>query len=140
MTQSTGYAITALGHVAAADGAPQLIKDVAQATGLPHPYLAKIVHALARRGLVTTRRGVGGGVVLARPAAEITLLDVAVALSDPLLDDRCMLGNAACSDARACPAHAFWTRHRRVQIDFLANATLADVAAFERARAEVPAG
>jgi Rrf2 family protein len=131
MTQSTGYAITALGHVAAMGDQPLLIKDIAEATGLPHPYLAKIVHTLARRGLVTTRRGVGGGVTLARSAELITLFDIAEALDDPLLDERCMLGNAVCSDERACPAHEFWTEHRRAQIDFLRDRSLADIAAFE---------
>lgn len=131
MTQSTGYAITALGHVAAMGGEPQLIKDIAEATGLPHPYLAKIIHTLARRGLVVTRRGVGGGVTLARAAAGITLHDVAGALDDPLLDERCMLGTAVCSDERACPAHAFWSHHRAEQVAFLRATSLADVAAFE---------
>jgi Rrf2 family iron-sulfur cluster assembly transcriptional regulator len=131
MTQSTGYAITALGHVAAHGNIPMLIKDIAAATGLPHPYLAKIIHTLSRRGLVVTRRGVGGGVVLAREASAITLLDIAEALDDPLLDTRCMLGNAVCSDARACPAHRFWTEHRAQQVAFLAGSNLADVAAFE---------
>lgn len=132
MTQSTGYAITALGHVAANGNVPMLIKDIAAATGLPHPYLAKIIHTLARRGLVVTRRGVGGGVVLAREAAAITLLDIAEALDDPLLDTRCMLGNAFCSDERACPAHSFWTEHRAQQVSFLRRSNLADVAAFEQ--------
>jgi Rrf2 family transcriptional regulator, iron-sulfur cluster assembly transcription factor len=131
MTQSTGYAITALGHVAAMGNRPLLIRDISEATGLPHPYLAKIVHALARRGLVATRRGVGGGVSLVRPAERITLYEVAEAMDDPLLTERCMLGAAVCSDERACPTHAFWKGHRHAQIEFLRQRTLADVAAFE---------
>jgi len=132
MTQSTGYAITALGYVAAGGGNPMLIKDIAEATGLPHPYLAKIIHTLARRGLVVTRRGVGGGVLLSRAALEITLFDIADALDDPLLDQRCMLGNAHCSDERACPAHGFWVDHRAQHVAFLRSSTLADIANFER--------
>jgi len=131
MTQSTGYAITALGHVASAGGKAQFIKDIAEATHLPHPYLAKIIHTLARRGLVITRRGVGGGVALAREPQDITLHDIAYALDDPLLEERCMLGAAECSDERACPAHDFWIHHRSEQITFLRETTLADVAAFE---------
>ncbi|TVR92082.1 MAG: Rrf2 family transcriptional regulator [Trueperaceae bacterium] len=136
MTQSTGYAITALGHVASSGGKARFIKDIAEATGLPHPYLAKIIHTLARRGLAVTRRGVGGGVALAREPGDITLYDIAYALDDPLLEERCMLGTAECSDERACPAHAFWTQHRKDQIDFLRTSTLADVAAFERRQRE----
>ncbi len=132
MTQSTGYAITALGHIASSGGKALFIKDIAEATDLPHPYLAKIIHSLARRGLVVTRRGVGGGVALARPPETIALYDIAYALDDPLLELRCMLGAAECSDERACPAHAFWTLHRQEQIDFLRRTTLADIAAFEQ--------
>lgn len=136
MTQSTGYAITALGYVAAGEGSPMLIKDIAKSTSLPHPYLAKIIHTLARRGLVVTRRGVGGGVLLSRPAVEITLYDIANALDDPLLDQRCMLGNASCSDDRACPAHGFWVSHRAQQVAFLRSSTLANIAAFEKRHRE----
>jgi Rrf2 family protein len=136
MTQSTGYAITALGHVASSGGKALFIKDIAEATGLPHPYLAKIIHTLARRGLAVTRRGVGGGVALAREPGDITLYDIAYALDDPLLQERCMLGTVECSDERACPAHAFWSQHRKEQIDFLRTSTLADVAAFERRQRE----
>jgi Rrf2 family transcriptional regulator, iron-sulfur cluster assembly transcription factor len=132
VTQSTGYAITALGFVATVEDAPVLIKRIAAETSLPQPYLAKIIHALARRGIVVTRRGIGGGVALARPPERITLYDIAAALDDPILEQRCMLGTADCTEERACPAHAFWTHHRQAQVDFLQHHTLADVAAFER--------
>ena len=45
-----------------------------------------------------------------------------------------MLGTAECSDARACPAHKFWTAHRNKTLDFLRSTYVADIAAFEARR------
>jgi DNA-binding MarR family transcriptional regulator len=61
LSQSVGYAISALGCIAAAGGRPVLVKEIAEAASIPPSYLAKIIHALGRRRLVTTQRGVGGG-------------------------------------------------------------------------------
>lgn len=134
LSQAVGYAASALGFVAAAGGKPVLVKDAAEACDIPAAYLAKIVHALSRAGLVQTQRGVGGGVILARPAQELTLYDLCRALGDPAIEARCMLGTAACSDERACPAHRFWTAHRERQAEFLRGMTIADIAAFESRR------
>lgn len=134
LSQASGYASAALGLIAAAGGKPVLVKEVAEAAGIPGAYLAKIVQALARKGLVITQRGVGGGVTLARPAAAISLLDVCSALEDPVVKQRCMLGTDECSDDRACPCHRFWTTHRAKYIDFLTSTTVADIAAFETRR------
>jgi Rrf2 family protein len=134
LSQASGYASAALGLIAAAGGKPVLVKEVAEAAGIPGAYLAKIVQALARKGLVITQRGVGGGVTLARPAAAISLLDVCSALEDPVVKQRCMLGTDECSDDRACPCHRFWTMHRAKYIDFLTSTTVADIAAFETRR------
>ncbi len=134
LTQSVGYAATALGRIAAAGGASVLIKEVAEDCSIPSPYLAKIIHALARKGLVNTQRGVGGGVTLARPAGELTLYDLCVALDDPIVQARCMLNVAPCSDDRACPAHSFWSTQREKEISFLHSTTVADIAAFETSR------
>lgn len=131
ISQSSGYAMTALGYVAAAGGKPVLVREIAEASGMPAAYLAKLVHLLAKRGLVMTQRGVGGGVTLARQATLINLLSVCEALSDPILDSRCMLSGGECSEARSCPAHDFWTGQRRRLIEFLERTTVADVAAFE---------
>jgi Rrf2 family protein len=111
-----------------------LVKDIAEACAIPPAYLAKIVHQLAKRGVVSTQRGVGGGVSLTRPASQISLYELCEALSDPILEQRCMLGVAQCSDERSCPAHLFWTAHRAEHIAFLRRTTIADLAAFETRR------
>lgn len=131
LSQAVGYAATALGYVAATGGNPVLVKDIAEATGIPAPYLAKIVHQLGRKGFVITRRGVGGGVTLARPAAEISLYDLCVAMDDNAVKLKCILGVDGCSEERACPGHHFWSKHRARQIEFLQALNVADVAAFE---------
>lgn len=131
LSQSVGYAITALGYLASIYDRPTLVRDVAEAIHIPAPYLAKIIHTLARKGFVVTQRGIGGGVSLARKPESITLYEICVALDEPSVQKRCMLGNATCSDERACPAHAFWTEQREQQIDFLKRTTLQDMAEFE---------
>lgn len=134
LSQGTGYAIQALSCIAAAAGKPQLVREVAENCDLPAPYLAKIVHKLGRAGLVHTQRGIHGGVTLVRSATDVTLMDVCVALEDPVIERRCLLGVAECSDARACPAHAFNVEQRRQLVDFLTETTIADIAAFEIGR------
>ena len=56
------------------------VKDLADAAGVPAPFLAKVLGRLADRGLLRSKRGRKGGFVLGRPAAEITLADVVLAL------------------------------------------------------------
>jgi Rrf2 family transcriptional regulator, iron-sulfur cluster assembly transcription factor len=134
LSQSTGYAVKAMACVASQCGAPVLVRDISAATGLPGPYLGKIVNRLAHRRLVVTRRGPGGGVALARPPREISLYDVCRALDDPLTEERCMLSDEACSDERSCPAHHFCQTHRAAQLEFLRRTTLIDIVAFDRRR------
>src|SRR4051812_13102361 len=52
---------------------PTSVRDIAERTGLPQPYLEQILLALKGAGLVRSKRGVGRGYVLARPPEQITL-------------------------------------------------------------------
>ncbi len=63
---------------------PTSVKEIAERTGLPQPYLEQILLAVKGAGLVKSKRGVGGGYVLARPPEEITLADVIVAVDGPI--------------------------------------------------------
>ena len=134
LSQSAGYAATALAFIAAMGGKPVRVKAIAEACDIPTAYLAKIVHALARKNLVLTQRGVGGGVELARPSQEILLRDICLALDDPLVRPRCMFGHAQCAQDRACPAHEFCLSYRGRLTEFLEKTTIADIAAFETTR------
>ena len=53
---------------------------------MPQPYLEQILLALKGAGLVRSKRGVGGGYVLARPPEEITLADILSAVEGPLIN------------------------------------------------------
>lgn len=63
---------------------PTSVKEIAERTNLPQPYLEQILLAVKGAGLVHSKRGVGGGYVLARPADEITLAEILAAVDGPL--------------------------------------------------------
>jgi Rrf2 family protein len=131
LSQASAYAIGALGYFSDQSGRPTLIKAAAEACNAPAAYLAKIVNLLAHEKIVRTQRGAGGGVLLARPAGEITLYEVCAALNDEILNPRCMLGNVPCADDRACPAHRVCRDSRTKIVRFLKRTTVADIAKFE---------
>lgn len=63
---------------------PTSVKEIAARTTLPQPYLEQILLAVKGAGLVRSKRGVGGGYVLARPPEEITLAEILAAVEGPL--------------------------------------------------------
>lgn len=132
LSQSVGYAVVALGIIANARGKPLLIKEIADAGDIPTPYLAKLIHMLGRKGVIETQRGIGGGVTLPQKAENLSLYDVCEFFDDPVLKERCMLGNAECSDERACPCHKFWKAQRKKTLQFLRQTTIKDLAVFEQ--------
>lgn len=130
--RTSSYAVSALSELAKSDGSWVLVTELSSAIGAPQPYLAKILHSLSESGLVRTKRGYKGGYALARPAADISVLEVIEAVEghDPLSE--CLLGQEFCTDDRACPTHEFWKVERKRIRDLLANLSLDSVADFER--------
>src|SRR4029078_12079859 len=62
---------------------PTSVKEIAERTNLPQPYLEQILLSVKGAGLVRSKRGVGGGYVLARPPDAITLADIVSAVEGP---------------------------------------------------------
>jgi len=67
-------------------GEPVRMREIGARQGIPARYLEQIFQRLRRAGLVTSKRGPGGGYLLARPAAEITLRHVVEAVEGPLAE------------------------------------------------------
>ena len=95
------------------DGERASTQEIAERQSIPAPFLAKIVSQLSTSGLVETYRGAGGGVVLSRPASEISLLDVIEALDGPIRLNRCVIEPDACSREERCPVHDIWVAAQR---------------------------
>src|SRR5699024_7458283 len=68
-----------------ADGAPTSVRDIAERTSLPQPYLEQMLLALKGAGIVRSTRGVGGACILARPAEDITLAPTVCAVDGPIV-------------------------------------------------------
>jgi Rrf2 family iron-sulfur cluster assembly transcriptional regulator len=64
---------------------PTSVKEIAERTTLPQPYLEQILLAVKGAGLVRSKRGVGGGYVLARSPERITLAEIVAAVDGPLI-------------------------------------------------------
>ncbi len=68
--------------------------DLADKLGLPRRFLEQQFTAIAKRGLVTSQRGAGGGTALARPASEMTVGDVVRAVQGQVIDVPHVAGSA----------------------------------------------
>jgi Rrf2 family protein len=127
--RQTDYAARLVLHLASLEpGAQVPIAEVAARRLLPEPFLRRIVRRLAAAGLVATARGSGGGIRLARPAAEISLLDVVRAMEGGVVLNRCVDSAEACPLSDACPVQRQWTRLTRNLEADLATVRFSDLA------------
>lgn len=113
----------------AGTGAPTSVRDIAERTGLPQPYLEQILLALKGAGLVRSKRGVGGGYVLARHPSEITLGEIVSAVDGPIVagDFGRPHEDGACEHEGQCVLLTVWAdvgEHMREHLD---SFTLADM-------------
>jgi Rrf2 family protein len=126
------YGIRILVALARAEGeGPQSLSAVARSEKLPHAYLEQLVRDLRRASLVTATRGKAGGYQLARPAAEISLVEAVRALDGPLLEMPCAgVDNLeACDRPQDCSVHEVFSRVHDSLEETLSATSLADVVA-----------
>lgn len=83
---------------------------VAEIQSISPTFLGKIVQSLARAGILSTRRGVGGGVSLAQPLESITVLRVIEAVEGPLCLNDCVADPPQCPQIDTCPVFPFLER------------------------------
>ncbi|MEO6124645.1 MAG: Rrf2 family transcriptional regulator [Ilumatobacteraceae bacterium] len=109
---------------------PTSVADIARRTGLPQPYLEQILLALKGAGLVRSKRGVGGGYILARPTEDIRLSEILSAVDGPI-----SLGDfgephqdGACDHEGQCVLLAIWKEAGDMMRRHMEGFTLAEVA------------
>ncbi len=103
-SQTTEYAMRAMASLALKPDSLVATPELAKQTQVPANYLAKVLQQLAGADLIVGRRGVGGGYKLARPAAQINLLEVINAVTSLKRITSCPLGLPN-HGPNLCPLH-----------------------------------
>jgi Rrf2 family protein len=124
ISRRTDYGVRVILDLASQSGEVRAsTQEIADRQSIPAPFLAKIISQLSLSGLVTTFRGAGGGVSLARPPSEISLLQVIEALDGPVRLNRCVIEPSACPRDEFCPVHHVWAKAQVDLTDLLGSTT-----------------
>ncbi|MBN1376425.1 MAG: Rrf2 family transcriptional regulator [Dehalococcoidia bacterium] len=131
------YATRALLDIARRYGkSPVLLKDISARQGIPLRYLEQIVRPLVSAKIIKTRRGPGGGVMLAKPPQKIRMIDVIQLLEGPLSPIECVGDREYCTRAPQCAVRELWSDLARAMSGVLESTTLQDL--LERQKKKSP--
>jgi Rrf2 family transcriptional regulator, cysteine metabolism repressor len=123
ITSKSPYAVRALVELYRhGDSCPVPIAELARRGNIPVQFLEQLFASLRRSGVLRSQRGVKGGYSFARPATELTVLEVVELLDGPLGQDATGIFADAAKAAR----------------NVLSEATVADVAEAEAQAARTP--
>lgn len=125
-SQTSEYALRVVVYLASLGGQPATIPQIAAATRAPEGYLAKVVKSLSRARVIISHRGKYGGSVLARPASQISILDVIQAVDPIERIKSCPLGIKG-HGTRLCSLHRRLDDSIAMVQDTLRKATLAEL-------------
>lgn len=127
ITRQADYAVRAILYLAQlGPNQKAATSQIAEHQEIPLSFLAKIVAQLSVAGLLQTMRGARGGVMLARPPEEITLLDVVEAIDGPIMLNECVNGDDDCP-MHECPMRNVWNA---AQADLVARLQATNFAQF----------
>jgi Rrf2 family protein len=131
LTKKTQYSLRALYALTRAGGRSLLIADLARQENIPKRFLEQILLKLKAKGLVTSKKGKGGGYMLAKDPHEVTVGQVIRLIEGPLAPLPCASETAyrkcdACVDERFCETRLIMRRVRDEMARVLDGITLAD--------------
>jgi Rrf2 family iron-sulfur cluster assembly transcriptional regulator len=111
------------------DAKPVSLAEIAERQEISLSYLEQLFSKLRKGGLVKSARGPGGGYRLSRPAAELRVADIILAVDEPISATRCKPGSPkGCTGTLSrCLTHDLWEELGRQIHIFLSSVSLADV-------------
>jgi len=133
ITMKAKYALKALSRLAVAPkGQPLLIADIAEQEGIPKKFLELILSELKQHGILTSRKGRGGGYLMARLPEEVTVASVLRVLDGPIAPVACLSRTAyqrcnECPSEATCSVRLVLREAHEASVKVLENTTIADM-------------
>ena len=122
------YGMRALVEIALSS-TPTSLKVVSERQNISQHYLEQIVAVLRRAGIVDSVRGAHGGYTLARPAHEVTALEVVELMEGSLAPVVCIDDEDSCEHTGKCSTESLWNRVDQAVRTVLVGTTIADLVA-----------
>lgn len=109
LSKMADYAGAITVHMAAQPQRVHTATSLSADLALSKATVAKCLKTLARHGVLVSQRGVNGGYKLARPASEISVAEIIVAMDGPVQMASCVDGHKGeCPIERSCPLIGGW--------------------------------
>jgi len=103
---------------------PVLLKDIAHRQEIPLPYVKRLIGPLIAGGLVRSRRGVEGGISLAKSPDQLKLKEVIGLLEGPIVLVECVNDSKICDRSPFCVTRDIWTDLGKAMDGILESTTL----------------
>jgi Rrf2 family protein len=133
LSKKTKYALNALVYLAKhANKEPILISEIAESEHIPKKFLEAILLDLKNAGILSSKKGKGGGYYLLRPAEEVSLVDV-IRLFDgaigllPCVTHKYYERCDECKDEQTCGIRDVFQEVRNLTVKILKDNTLKDL-------------
>lgn len=124
LTTKGRFAVTAMVDLAMRhQSAPVSLAEISRRQNISLSYLEQLFGKLRRRKLVDSVRGPGGGYRLARDMAAVSVVDVILAVDEPIDATQCG-GKENCHDDQKCVTHDLWANLNQHIFDYLGAVTL----------------
>lgn len=122
ITRQADYAVRAVLYLAQLeDGVRVSTSLIASEQHIPITFLAKIISQLSAAGVVRTTRGSRGGVTLAKPMSQVSLLEVVEAIDGPMTLNDCTSDASRCVMGASCTVRTVWCDARNELVQRLAD-------------------
>lgn len=129
LTRAADYGIRVMIHLAASPAEERIfLPELAAATDAPLSFLSKVLQALSRAGLISSRRGQSGGFQISHRGREASMREVIEAIDGPICLNLCLISGRSCHRKPQCPAHPVWAQAQRSMLEVLSRAMIADLA------------
>lgn len=128
LSKLADYAIVLLTYFVGDAKATLTARELAAQSRLPLPTVSKITKGLCRGGLLMSQRGAGGGYSLARPAHEVSVVEIIAAVEGPIAITACSsAAPGLCEFEQVCPVRSNWQRLNGVVVGALQKVSLSDM-------------
>ncbi len=127
LTTKGRFAVTAMVDLAMrGDQSPVTLAGISERQKISLSYLEQLFGKLRRSNIVSSVRGPGGGYRLARPAAQIPISEIILAVDEPLDATNCE-GRGDCLNGGECITHELWQGLTKTIYEYLAEVTLQEM-------------